>query len=46
MKNILIILPVSIGGRLTISSIIDGFIQNDYCVSVYDELKNQDFSVF
>ena len=38
MKKALIILPESIGGRLTTSSIKDGFIQNDYDVDIYDEL--------
>lgn len=52
-KKILAILPVSIGGRLTMSSIIDGFKQNDCNVTVYDNLfdnnldellkKNYDF---
>ena len=37
-KNILAILPESIGGRLTTSSLIAGFRQNDCCVTVYDEL--------
>ena len=37
-KKILAILPVSIGGRLTMSSIIDGYIQNSCEVKVYDEL--------
>jgi spore maturation protein CgeB len=37
-KKILAILPISIGGRLTTSSIIDGYRQNDYEVVVYDEL--------
>ena len=37
-KKILAILPVSIGGRLTTSSLIDGFRQNDCSVIVYDEL--------
>ena len=37
-QKILAILPISIGGRLTTSSIIDGFRQNDYDVVVYDEL--------
>ena len=37
-KNILAILPVSIGGRLTTSSIIAGFNQNNCNVTVYDEL--------
>ena len=38
MKRVLAILPVSIGGRLTTSSIIDGFRQNGCEVIVYDEL--------
>lgn len=37
-KNVLAILPVSIGGRLTTSSIIAGFEQNGCNVTVYDEL--------
>ena len=37
-KKILAILPVSIGGRLTTSSIIDGFRQNSCDVTVFDEL--------
>lgn len=37
-KNVLAILPVSIGGRLTTSSIIDGLNQCGCKVSVYDEL--------
>ena len=37
-KKILAILPISIGGRLTMSSIIDGYIQNNCEVKVYDEL--------
>ena len=37
-KKILAILPVSIGGRLTMNSIIEGFRQNDCVVSVFDEL--------
>lgn len=37
-KNILAILPVSIGGRLTTNSIIDGYRQNDCRVVVFDEL--------
>jgi len=37
-RKILAILPESIGGRLTMSSIIDGFRQNDCNVIVYDEL--------
>ena len=43
-KKILAILPISIGGRLTTSSIIDGFRQNGCVVRVFDELfdKNPD----
>ena len=41
MKKILAILPVSIGGRLTTSSIIDGFRQNDCEVVVFDELYDK-----
>jgi len=37
-KKILAILPESIGGRLTTSSLIDGFKQNNCDVVVYDEL--------
>lgn len=37
-KKILAILPVSIGGRLTTNSIIDGFKQNNCEVTVFDEL--------
>ena len=37
-KKILAILPISIGGRLTTSSLIDGFRQNKCEVTVYDEL--------
>lgn len=37
-KKILAILPISIGGRLTTGSMIDGFRQNGCEVSVYDEL--------
>ena len=37
-KNILAILPESIGGRLTTSSLISGFEQNGCNVTVYDEL--------
>lgn len=37
-KKILAILPISIGGRLTTNSIIDGYRQNDCEVTVYDEL--------
>ena len=36
--KILAILPVSIGGRLTTSSLIAGFEQNNCTVTVYDEL--------
>ena len=37
--KILGILPISIGGRLTTSSILDGFRQLGHTVVVYDELK-------
>ena len=43
-KKILAILPISIGGRLTTSSIIDGYRQNDCDVTVYDELFDNNFS--
>ena len=43
-KKILAILPVSIGGRLTTSSIIDGFRQNDCDVKVFDELFDKNLS--
>ncbi len=46
MKKILAILPVSIGGRLTTSSIIDGFKQNNFEIAIFDELKNENFSEF
>lgn len=38
--NILGILPISIGGRLTTSSILDGFRQLGHTVVEYDELKD------
>lgn len=37
-REILAILPESIGGRLTTASMIDGFRQNDCEVTVFDEL--------
>ena len=40
-KRVLAILPVSIGGRLTTSSIIDGLKQNDCDVTVFDELYDK-----
>lgn len=46
MKKILGILPHSIGGRLTTSSILDGFKMNGYEVVVFDELKNRNFADF
>ena len=46
MGKILGILPHSIGGRLTTSSILDGFRQNGFEVVVYDELKDDNFSDF
>ena len=42
MKKILAILPISIGGRLTTSSIIDGYKQNGCEVVIYDELFDSD----
>lgn len=44
--NILGILPHSIGGRLTISSMFDGFVQNGHSVEIYDELKQNNFLEF
>lgn len=44
--KILGILPHSIGGRLTISSVFDGFRQNDFEVDIYDELKQDNFLEF
>ena len=46
MKKILAIMPISIGGRLTTSSIIDGFRKNGFEIFIYDELKNENFSDF
>lgn len=43
-KKILAILPISIGGRLTTSSIIDGFKQNNCNVVVFDELFDTNLS--
>ena len=43
--KILGILPVSIGGRLTTSSILDGFRILGHSVSIYDELKD-DYPIF
>ena len=40
-KKVLAILPVSIGGRLTTNSIIDGYKQNNCDVVVFDELIGQ-----
>ena len=37
-NKVLAILPISIGGRLTMNSIIDGYRQNDCTVIVFDEL--------
>ena len=45
MKKILAILPISIGGRLTINSIINGYKQNGYNVTVYDELFNDNLDL-
>lgn len=46
MDKILGILPHSIGGRLTTSSILDGFKQNGFDVVVFDELKDDCFENF
>ncbi len=46
MKKILGIMPHSIGGRLTTSSILDGFSLNGYEVIIFDELKDDDFSKY
>lgn len=43
-KKILAILPVSIGGRLTTNSIIDGFRQNGCDVTVFDELFDKNLA--
>ena len=43
-KKILAIMPVSIGGRLTTNSIIDGYLQNGCEVTIYDELKPKKLS--
>ena len=43
-KRILAILPISIGGRLTTSSIVDGFRQNNCEVVVFDELFDKNLS--
>ena len=43
--KILGILPHSIGGRLTVSSIFDGFVLNGYDVKIIDLLKNFSVSV-
>ncbi len=43
-KKILAILPESIGGRLTTSSIIDGFRQNECEVVVFDELFDKNLN--
>ena len=40
-KKILAILPISIGGRLTTNSIINGYRQNGCEVTVYDELFDE-----
>lgn len=46
MKKILGIMPISIGGRLTTSSILDGFSQNDFEVVIFDELKENNFNKY
>lgn len=45
MKNILAILPVSIGGRLTTNSIINGYKQNGCNVIIFDELFDKDLNL-
>src|SRR5574344_310265 len=44
--NVLAIFPISIGGRLTTSSIIDGFKLLNHNIDIFDELKNDDFKNF
>lgn len=44
--KILGILPHSIGGRLTISSVFDGFVQNGHEIEIFDELKQNNFLEF
>ena len=44
MMKILGVLPVSIGGRLTTSSILDGFRMLGHSVTVYDELMESSYS--
>lgn len=44
-KKILAILPVSIGGRLTTNSMIDGYKQNGCDVIIYDELKDKNINL-
>ena len=44
IEKVLAILPISIGGRLTTSSIIDGFRQNNCEVIVYDELFDKNLA--
>ena len=39
-KKVLAILPHSIGGRLTLSSIIDGFNATSFKTDIYDLLKD------
>ncbi len=43
-KRVLAILPISIGGRLTTSSIIEGYEQNGYDVIVFDELYDKNLN--
>ncbi len=43
--NVLVIMPHSIGGRLTTSSISDGFKLNGFNVDIYDELKQDNFKI-
>ncbi len=43
-KKILAILPISIGGRLTTNSIINGFKQNNCLVTIFDELFDKNLN--
>lgn len=44
MKKVLAIMPISIGGRLTTSSIIDGFRLNGFEIDIFDELTQENFN--
>lgn len=45
MRKVLAIMPISIGGRLTTSSIIDGFKFNGFEVDIFDELVQEKFVI-